>query len=596
MSDDAERIAEAVSDGRAVDWETERKAGRASPRVIAGLRMIEQIAAAQRRYQADAALAETRPVAKPVDSAKVDVVAPGAPGVNRSWGPLVLIEKLGEGSFGEVYRAHDPVLQTDVALKLLKPSDETDARAESRFLTEARTLARVRHPNVVVVHGADRHDGRVGIWTELVQGETLDAMLRARGPLGPREAATIGIEVCHALAAVHAQGIVHRDVKTTNVMRERGGRILLMDFGTVGRVSASTTDHGIYGTPLTMAPEQLRGKAIGPAADLYAVGVMLYQLVTGRFPIEGANVFEILERHGRGERVPLRDRRPDLPAEFVNVVERCLDSDPAKRFASAGALESALAASVGLPSAATPAATRARTSPRVLVAVTIGVLLLAVGTVRFVAWYAHWSANQGTGKGSAHAAPSTAALTASAVLFRMSADHHEILEPGASVAPGTRIALQYESAESTWVYVVDEDDRGRSYLLFPVPGLWPANPLPPGRFEMLPGRLAGRSLSWQVSSTGGNEHLLAIASRRPLRELEQELARLPAARAGAAYDYPRLNAAMLGELRGIGSLAADPDTTRTALLADLLAKVEGSQLRDPGIWIWQTILRNPSRP
>src|SRR5439155_25572190 len=132
-----------------------------------------------------------------------------------------------------------------------------------RVIREGALLARVAHPNVVIVHGAERHDGRVGLWMELVRGRTLDQLRGEHGLFGEREATLIGLDLCRALAAVHAAGIVHRDIKTANVMREEGGRIVLMDFGMgldiaqEGRVSGSLT-----GTPLYMAPELFRG---GPA-------------------------------------------------------------------------------------------------------------------------------------------------------------------------------------------------------------------------------------------------------------------------------------------------------------------------------------------
>src|SRR5262249_11140650 len=151
------------------------------------------------------------------------------------WGPLEVRHRIGSGSFGEVFVARDPRLQREVALKLRRAGA---LERSKRWLDEARRLARVRHPNVVTVYGADQHDGRGGLWMELVHGRTLEERLRHEGPLGAREGALIGAELCAALAAVHGQGLVHGDVKTHNVMREGApgasrdaGRIVLMDFG-----------------------------------------------------------------------------------------------------------------------------------------------------------------------------------------------------------------------------------------------------------------------------------------------------------------------------------------------------------------------------
>src|SRR5262249_48722819 len=149
-----------------------------------------------------------------------------------------------------------------------------------------RTLARVRHRNVLSVLGAARHDGRVGMWTELVSGETLEESLARRGRFGDTEAARVGIELCRAQAAVHAAGLIHRDVKTRNVMRAEGGRIVLMDFGSVTRWSpleSADAEAFRVGTPLAMAPEQLSGAKLDPRADLYGLGVLLYRLVSGRY-------------------------------------------------------------------------------------------------------------------------------------------------------------------------------------------------------------------------------------------------------------------------------------------------------------------------
>ena len=278
---------------------------------------------------------------------------PRAPGV-ASWGPLALLESIGRGSYGEVYRAFDPALQIEVALKLWHPR-WSESLSEEEFLREARTLARIRHPNVLSVLGAASHGGRVGMWSELVRGETLESCLARNGPYAAAEATVIGTDLCAALAAVHGSGLVHRDVKTTNVMRAEGGRIVLMDFGSVA-LAAGGPDGGA-GTPLTAAPEQLAGAPTGPTADLYSLGVVLYRLVSGRYPVEARTMEELLARHDRGVRTPLRDHRPDLPIGFIQVVERNLARSPSVRHPSAGALERALRDF--LASAPAPAASRA---------------------------------------------------------------------------------------------------------------------------------------------------------------------------------------------------------------------------------------------
>ena len=156
--------------------------------------------------------------------------------IGKTLGHYEITGMLGKGGMGEVYRGRDARLDRDVALKLRKPGVSTDL--EETFIEEGRRLARIRHPNVLSVYGAERHDGRVGLWTEIIDGTTLEQVIASQGRFGAHEAALIGIDLCRAIAAVHASGLVHRDIKSTNVMRERGGRIVLMDFGLVSPASA----------------------------------------------------------------------------------------------------------------------------------------------------------------------------------------------------------------------------------------------------------------------------------------------------------------------------------------------------------------------
>ena len=264
--------------------------------------------------------------------------APGVGAVHREWAHLRLVEEIGRGGFGCVYRAWDTALAREVALKLVRVP-EVDLEASSLVLEEGRMLARVRHPNVVTVHGALQVGQEVGLWMELVRGRSLADVVKADGPRGPEEAAVIVLSVCRALAAVHAAGLVHRDVKAHNVMRESGGRIVLMDFG-AGR-DAALPEAGwsrAPGTPSYMAPEVIAGEPATRSSDIYSVGVLLYFLVTGRYPFEGRTLMEIAVGHGTGRRRLLADERPDLPDPFIRLVERALATNPAERFASAGAL------------------------------------------------------------------------------------------------------------------------------------------------------------------------------------------------------------------------------------------------------------------
>jgi predicted Ser/Thr protein kinase len=334
-SDDAWLIAlgAEVSDGRPVDWEAaERRAADPSTRrVVAELRRLASVIDARR---ARTALAD--------DADETPTAAAGSLHAAASWGHLVTLEQVGAGAFGAVYRAWDTRLDREVALKLLRKG----SRAARPPLEEARLLARVRHPNVVSVYGADEDDQAAGIWMEFIEGSTLADLVAAHGPMSAREAAGIGLDLCRALAALHAAGLTHRDIKAQNVMREVGGRIVLMDFSGA-RATRDPAERDLLGTPLYMAPELFEGRAAGTATEVYSLGALLFFLLTGRHPVEGATLQEVRTAHRAGERVTLRDLRPELTGGIVPLVERATAHDPAARYRTAGDLEQALLAVLG---------------------------------------------------------------------------------------------------------------------------------------------------------------------------------------------------------------------------------------------------------
>jgi serine/threonine protein kinase/Flp pilus assembly protein TadD len=335
----------------------------------------------------------------------------------RTWGGFELRALVGRGSFGEVYRTWDPRLQREIALKLLLPRPlGVEAQFED-LLREARALASVRHSNIVSIYGIDRHDGLVGYWTDFVHGKTLALLVREQGTFGHREAALIGIDVSKALSAVHRAGLLHRDIKAENVMREEGGRILLMDFG-LSRMPHKRSEFA--GTPHYMAPELFVGAAATVASDLYAVGMLLFYLVAGAFPAQQANGHAGLPLAGpehvlSGEAVTSEvtqvsggpasanrglpgagssisrsvvDYRPDVPEGFARIIDTAIHPDPVKRFASAGALAAALSEVVAgppggnapeKPPSAGPAGRRAS-----IYGVALLLFLGAIGTVTYL--------------------------------------------------------------------------------------------------------------------------------------------------------------------------------------------------------------------
>jgi hypothetical protein len=322
---DLTRLAEAISDGDVVDWAAADS--HASPddrKVIDALKVVSQIAGLHRTMP-------PAPGERPAELFAGDV-----------WGHLTLREVIGRGAYGVVYRAWDPQLDREVALKLISEKAQHDHATV--VVDEGRLLAKVRHRGVVTVYGAGRANGFAGLWMELIQGATFEEIIQQQGRFSAREAALFGAEVCEALAAVHSAGLLHRDVKAQNVMRDRSGRVVLMDFGT-GRLrelpdEAAVAD--LAGTPLYMAPELFTGGAASTRSDVYSVGVLLFRLVTGSFPLPARSLAEVRIGHDRNRMRRLRDERSDLPAAFVGIVERALARDPFRRFESAGELELAL--------------------------------------------------------------------------------------------------------------------------------------------------------------------------------------------------------------------------------------------------------------
>jgi len=326
-------LAESIADGSPIDWPAEEAAATADDRaIIRELRVLADLATLHRTLPPDP---DRRP----------DPLGPrrtaAAPAIGR-WAHLDLIERLGGGSYGEVYRAWDRELEREVALKLLRADAGSEDPTTSRITAEARLLARVHHPNVVTVHGVAVHEQRVGLWMELVEGATLEHVLQTHGPLSAGEAALVGIDLCRALAAIHKAGLIHRDIKTQNVMREKGGRIVLMDFGTGRPMDGVDQVPDLAGTPLYLAPEIFEGAQASERTDLYSLGVLLYHLVTGGFPVRAASVEALQVAHATHTAVRLRDARPDLPSAFVHIVDRAISPNPDERYRSAGELEAAL--------------------------------------------------------------------------------------------------------------------------------------------------------------------------------------------------------------------------------------------------------------
>jgi Protein kinase domain len=331
-----ESLVASVADGWPQDWTAlEARADDAPTRHgLKNLRVINAIADFHRGSRpAERPQKDAGPSSTPTDGQLQVDVAP----VVKQWGRFLLRRKLGEGAFGDVYAAYDPQLDREVALKLLKPLRTPPSEQARPLLGEARMLAQVRHPNVASVFGADLCDGQAGLWMELIRGFTLEELLRSRGPMSASEAAVVGQDVCRALTAVHRAGLVHRDVKTGNVIREVGGRIVLTDFG-AGRFRAGEPKRSLAGTPHYVAPEVMAGSEATELSDLYSLGVLLFRLVTVAYPGTCSGWDVSPEADDLHPPLSLRDLRSDLSETFVSAVERALAPAPSERPRSAGEL------------------------------------------------------------------------------------------------------------------------------------------------------------------------------------------------------------------------------------------------------------------
>ena len=323
---------EQIADGLTVDWSAFDRATPTRAREWArSLRVLNDIVNLHREAAADY---DQTTLATAAVTQAAQSTAP------ETWGKYRLTTKVGEGSYGSVYRAWDSELERDVAIKILHRR-VGDTRLRERLLQEGRALAKIQHNNVVRVLGIEAHGDRVGLCMEFVRGKTLADVVRGQRKLSAAEAVLIGEDLCRALSAVHRAGFIHRDVKAKNVMRDDTGRIVLMDFGT-GRSAEAQNTNDRAGTPLYMAPEVLEGEQASVRSDVYSLGVLLYYLVTGEYPVNAPSIDELRKAHAQREHRWLSEVRPDLPVGFMQVVERAIALDPEERYSNSGDLLSAL--------------------------------------------------------------------------------------------------------------------------------------------------------------------------------------------------------------------------------------------------------------
>jgi serine/threonine-protein kinase len=256
-----------------------------------------------------------------------------------------LEEAVDHGGMSSVYRGHDRLLERTVALKVLHPHFVDDAEYVERFRREARAVAQLSHPNIVTVIDRGSSDGHQFIVFEFVDGENLKQLLDRSGPLSIDRALDLGIQIADALAFAHAHDLVHRDVKPQNVLIDSAGDAKVTDFGIARSldVERGVTQTGtVLGTSNYLSPEQAAGQAVTPATDIYSLGVVLYELLTGEVPFRGDNLVVVAMKHVTEHPPSLLDQRADVPPRLAQAVERALEKDPARRFASMDAFANEL--------------------------------------------------------------------------------------------------------------------------------------------------------------------------------------------------------------------------------------------------------------
>ena len=264
--------------------------------------------------------------------------------VGQNVGKYRILDRIGKGGMGTVYRALDETLHRDVAIKVLN-AELNDPEVAKRFRAEAITVARLSHPGIATIYELFEHEGQWLMVMEYVRGETLEGLVSRMGPLSAQRTAELCMQALVALAHAHSMGVVHRDLKPANLMITENGSVKVMDFG-IARVSGSEhmTNAGfMMGTPAYMAPEQVRGGEVDARTDLYAMGVVFYRLATAKLPFKGDTAFAMVQSQVHEAHTPVGLVRTDLPAWVEEVVTRALAKAPEQRFQSAAEFHEALA-------------------------------------------------------------------------------------------------------------------------------------------------------------------------------------------------------------------------------------------------------------
>ncbi len=249
-----------------------------------------------------------------------------------------ILEKLGEGGMGVVYKAHDTKLDRDVALKFLPPHLSSSEQDKARFMQEAKAASAINHPNICTIYSIDEHDGQMFIVMEFVDGQTLR---QKKESIVYKQAIDIGIQIADGLAAAHEKGIVHRDIKPENIMIRKDGIAQIMDFGLAklrasgSKITRLTKEGSTVGTAGYMSPEQVQGQETDHRSDIFSYGVLVYELLAGQLPFKGVHETALAYEIVNVDPAPMSSLKPEIDPNLDSIILECLEKDPRERTQSA---------------------------------------------------------------------------------------------------------------------------------------------------------------------------------------------------------------------------------------------------------------------